>query len=89
VLCSDAAARLLDVTMILSDGTFESLTITGHRAKRRLDWLTAPSDVFTQLADGKLNGQKAFMTGQLKVKGNVSVIWSLLKKAALTHTQRS
>lgn len=23
------------------------------------------------LADGKLNGQKAFMTGALKVKGNV------------------
>jgi hypothetical protein len=28
-------------------------------------------DTFTQLADGKLNGQKAFMTGALKVKGNV------------------
>jgi putative sterol carrier protein len=29
-------------------------------------------DTFAQLADGKLNGQKAFMTGALKVKGNVS-----------------
>jgi len=29
--------------------------------------------VFAQLADGKLNGQKAFMTGALKVKGNVSL----------------
>jgi len=28
-------------------------------------------DTFIQLADGKLNGQKAFMTGALKVKGNV------------------
>jgi hypothetical protein len=29
------------------------------------------ADTFIQLADGKLNGQKAFMTGALKVKGNV------------------
>jgi putative sterol carrier protein len=25
-----------------------------------------------QMADGQLNGQKAFMSGKLKVKGNVS-----------------
>ena len=29
------------------------------------------SETFIQLADGKLNGQKAFMTGALKVKGNI------------------
>ena len=28
-------------------------------------------ETFIQLADGKLNGQKAFMTGALKVKGNI------------------
>jgi putative sterol carrier protein len=32
---------------------------------------SAHSDTFINLADGKLNGQKAFMTGALKVKGNV------------------
>jgi putative sterol carrier protein len=34
-------------------------------------------DTFIQLADGKLNGQKAFMTGALKVKGNVMLAVSL------------
>jgi putative sterol carrier protein len=29
------------------------------------------------LADGKVNGQKAFMTGALKVKGNVMLAVSL------------
>lgn len=29
-------------------------------------------DTLIGLADGKVNAQKAFMTGQLKVKGNVS-----------------
>lgn len=29
------------------------------------------TETFINLADGKLNGQKAFMTGALKVKGNV------------------
>jgi len=28
-------------------------------------------DVFVQLAEGKLDGQKAFMTGKLKTKGNM------------------
>ena len=36
------------------------------------DPLGARLDTFVSLADGKLNGQKAFMTGALKVKGNVS-----------------
>jgi putative sterol carrier protein len=29
------------------------------------------ADTFMGLADGKVNAQKAFMTGSLKVKGNV------------------
>ncbi|GFZ50985.1 hypothetical protein JCM24511_08743 [Saitozyma sp. JCM 24511] len=36
-----------------------------------------PSDTFINLADGKLNGQKAFMTGALKVKGNVMMATKL------------
>jgi len=34
-------------------------------------------DVFTQLSEGKLNGQKAFMTGKLKTKGNVMLATKL------------
>ncbi|CAD6585658.1 MAG: hypothetical protein TREMPRED_004191 [Tremellales sp. Tagirdzhanova-0007] len=34
-------------------------------------------DTFISLADGKLNGQKAFMTGALKVKGNVMMATKL------------
>ena len=40
-------------------------------ASPRLADVHVLSDTFTSLADGKLNGQKAFMTGALKVKGNV------------------
>ncbi|KAF9223520.1 sterol-binding-like protein [Gyrodon lividus] len=33
--------------------------------------LLMSDDTFSQLASGKLDGQKAFMTGKLKTKGNV------------------
>lgn len=35
------------------------------------------TDIFVALADGKLNAQKAFMTGQLKVKGNIMLATKL------------
>ena len=31
----------------------------------------SPDDTFAGLADGKLDGQKAFMAGKLKTKGNM------------------
>jgi len=47
-------------------------TVYKGPAKPKADvTLILSDDVFTQLADGKLNGQKAFMTGKLKTKGNV------------------
>lgn len=37
----------------------------------------AIADTFVSLSDGKLNAQKAFMTGALKVKGNVMLATKL------------
>jgi len=47
-------------------------------AKPKADVTIILSDeVFTQLAQGKLNGQKAFMTGKLKTKGNMMLATKL------------
>ena len=37
----------------------------------------SPDDTFADLADGKLDGQKAFMTGKLKTKGNMMLATKL------------
>lgn len=39
--------------------------------------LILSDDVFSDLAEGKLNGQKAYMTGKLKTKGNVMLATKL------------
>jgi len=33
--------------------------------------ISASDDIFIQISQGKLSGQKAFMTGKLKAKGNI------------------
>lgn len=46
-------------------------------------------DTFIQLADGKLNGQKAFMTGALKVKGNIMLAVSPVPPSTIVSKETS
>lgn len=43
-------------------------------------------DTFQQLADGKLNGQKAFMSGKLKVKGMCAICSCACWKASMLYS---
>ncbi|KAL8278815.1 hypothetical protein RQP46_008884 [Phenoliferia psychrophenolica] len=53
-------------------------TVYKGPAKPKADVTIALSDeTFQALADGKLNGQKAFMSGKLKVKGNIMLATKL------------
>ncbi|KAJ8084951.1 hypothetical protein PM082_003728 [Marasmius tenuissimus] len=53
-------------------------TVTKGPAKPKADVSIQCSDeTFAQLADGSLNGQKAFMTGKIKTKGNIMLATKL------------
>ncbi|KAG8800851.1 hypothetical protein FRC16_001920 [Serendipita sp. 398] len=53
-------------------------TIYKGPAKGKADVTIILSDeTFVQLAEGKLDGQKAFMTGKLKTKGNMMLATKL------------
>ncbi|GHJ88073.1 hypothetical protein NliqN6_4475 [Naganishia liquefaciens] len=58
--------------------------VTKGAAKKADCTISMSDDTFAQLADGKQNAQKLFMTGGLKVKGNIMLatkLDSLLKTA--------
>lgn len=98
-------AKKADVTMNLSDGEYDSFKFQArvcmiHRGKGSIRTHEAHVvDTFMGLADGKVNGQKAFMTGALKVKGNVMLavsttipvayLWSIRKSMGLASSVQS
>jgi putative sterol carrier protein len=52
--------------------------VTKGPATPKADIIISVADAdFVSLASGKLNGQKAFMTGKLKIKGNMMLATSM------------
>jgi len=55
----------------------EGKVIKGKPAPKPDVTIIAGDQLFVDLADGKTNGQKAFMTGKLKTKGNMMMATKL------------
>lgn len=75
---------LFDITLKNTAGTDQSWTLDfktsgsvslGKPAVKPDVVLTMTDETFVDLANGKLNGQKAFMGGKLKIKGTSCVVY--------------
>ncbi|RSH86452.1 uncharacterized protein EHS24_004708 [Apiotrichum porosum] len=55
----------------------EAGNVTKGAGKKADVTISLTDETFLGLADGKVNAQKAFMTGQLKVKGNIMLATKL------------
>jgi len=67
------------VQMDLTNGTMKVAKSKGDFSEKPTATMSIKSSDFILLATGKMDGMKAFMTGKLKVKGDMSLVMKLQK----------
>lgn len=60
-------AKIADGACVVSEGTAENANIT----------ITASAEDWMNIVSGKLNGQTAFLTGKLKIQGDMTLAMKL------------